>query len=126
MHIPVFVYGSLKMGNHNSVLLSEAQYVGDFQTSPEYFLLDYGNFPAVVPGGTTSIKGEVYLVDDHILSELDILEGYPDFYDRNIINVSPIGESASEGLKPMDAIMYFIHPEEIDVNEFEHVDSGIW
>lgn len=126
MYIPVFVYGSLKLGNYNSDLLSDAIYVGDFKTSPEYFLLDLGRFPAVVPGGSTAVQGEVYMVDDYILSGLDELEGYPDFYNRIVIDVFPVGHNQYNYSKPMSAIIYFIGPTEIDVEEFELVTSGIW
>jgi len=33
----------------------------------------------------SSIKGEIYEVDDLMLSELDVLEGYPEWYGRKVI-----------------------------------------
>lgn len=81
--INVFVYGSLKKGYGNSRLLANSVFVGEDETVSEDFdLRCWGGFPAVYKGGHTSIKGELYLVDDSTLKSLDYLEGYPSFYDR--------------------------------------------
>ena len=41
-----------------------------------------GSYPAVIMGGTDSITGELYRVNDEGFLRLDHLEGYPSFYDR--------------------------------------------
>ncbi|MDX1286052.1 MAG: gamma-glutamylcyclotransferase family protein [Draconibacterium sp.] len=81
----VFVYGSLKSGHHNHALLRNAEFVSNHITEPKFTLLDLGKYPAVLRQGTTSIHGEIYLVDQETFRALDKLEAYPDFYDRVLI-----------------------------------------
>ena len=78
----VFVYGTLKRGHGNSVLLNEAEFVQKAMTQPMYTMRNLGFFPGVQEGGETSIVGEVYKVSDAELERLDRLEGYPSFYNR--------------------------------------------
>jgi len=81
----VFVYGSLKSGGKVRGLdqFPGATIVGKAKTVyPDYDMLDLGSFPGVVKNGTKHISGEVWEVDDETLSELDMIEGYPDFYNR--------------------------------------------
>ena len=85
---PVFVYGTLLRGESNSALMRKAKYVGEATTKPEYELVDFGWYPAMVSGGKTSIRGEVYLVDDAQLADIDRLEGYPGFYTRETIQLA--------------------------------------
>ena len=61
-----FVYGTLRSGYGNNAYITEAssyEYLGLFETQPDYTLYD-GGFPVVERGGSTSIKGELYLVND--------------------------------------------------------------
>ena len=83
----VFVYGTLKTGGsirgldqfgpEHAVIVNRAttQY-------PDYDMLDLGAFPGVVKNGTYKIQGEVWEVDDTTFQELDMIEGYPEFYKR--------------------------------------------
>jgi gamma-glutamylaminecyclotransferase len=102
----VFVYGSLKKGFYNESLLQKASYIGESITCEKYslyktnldpypFLLEENN------NETTNITGEIYKIDENILKILDRLEGYPNFYDRKIIEV--ISENTS-----YSAIAYFL------------------
>lgn len=80
----VFVYGTLKSGGMVRGLdgFPGASIVGKAKTTyPDYNMLDLGSFPAVVKG-TKHIQGEVWEVDDQTMEELDMIEGYPDFYKR--------------------------------------------
>ncbi|WP_101759902.1 gamma-glutamylcyclotransferase [Oceanicoccus sp. KOV_DT_Chl] len=81
----VFVYGSLKQGGHNHYFLSQSSFIGRCRTEPAYELFTLGSFPCVVSGGTTSVQGEVYEVDNSTLEKLDELEGHPDWYQREQI-----------------------------------------
>lgn len=78
----VFVYGTLKSGfpNHRIMENAKATFVGKSHIG--YFqMYTLGPFPAVVPCKKQSmVFGEVYDVED--IRPLDMLEGYPDFYDR--------------------------------------------
>ncbi len=76
----VFVYGTLKRGLHNHVLLERARasFVGPARTTSEAFamLLADAGYPYVVKTTTNArvIDGEVYAVDDDTLERLDALE----------------------------------------------------
>lgn len=79
----VFVYGTLMKGERNHEVMRRAGgvFIGNAETIPEFDMTSYrGAFPAMMIGGSWSIRGEVYEVDS--LEPLDILEGYPDFYYR--------------------------------------------
>ena len=43
--------------------------------------------------GNFSVKGELYEVDNPTRSRLDMLEGHPTFYKREIISVEEHGEA---------------------------------
>lgn len=83
--IKVFVYGSLKRGGNirGMQFFQDAVNVGQATTTAGiYDMLDLGAFPGVIFDGQHDITGEVYIVDEPILAQLDAIEGYPDFYDR--------------------------------------------
>lgn len=50
------------------------------------------------------MKGEVYEVDDKVLSNLDILEEHPDFYQRQMFKVLPLDDASDR----VDAWIYVI------------------
>lgn len=106
----VFVYGSLKQGYGNHPLIKDSVLLGECLTKPIYTMYSLGAFPAVVLQGNTSITGEVYEVDDDTFARLDRLEGYPDFYDRTMIDTDH-GK----------AWMYFLERE-----EGVEVEGGVW
>ncbi len=72
----VFVYGSLKRGLSNDHYLRGQRFLGRARTRPRYRLFDWGGYPGLVEraGDGLAIHGEVYLVDDACLAELDRLE----------------------------------------------------
>lgn len=78
--IPVFVYGTLRKGESNhhllkgrSMFVSENAVVGN--------LVDLGPYPAMLEGNGT-VFGEVYMVGEQTLADLDKLEGHPTLYAR--------------------------------------------
>ena len=96
----VFVYGSLKRGNNvrGMQFFEGAIRVGQAQTTAGiYSMLDLGSFPGVILDGKHDINGEVYVIDELILSQLDAIEGYPDFYDRTEVETTEC-----------KALMYFL------------------
>ena len=82
----VFVYGTLKSGGDIRGLNQfgeGATIVGKAKTTyPDYTMADLGAFPGVFRTGTKHIQGEVWEVDDEVMEQLDVIEGYPDFYNR--------------------------------------------
>lgn len=122
MFTPVFVYGTLMQGGSNHYLLDAASCLGEFRTGPDFSLVNLGAFPAAIDGGDTSISGEVYLVDDRELAELDELEGYPDLYQRDKIVVA----SADGSQEKVRAYIYFMSPAGIENWDHEQIKSGRW
>ena len=72
----VFVYGTLMDGEPNHRFLGKSPKLGAGETKPIYTLYDMYFYPAMVFGGDTSIKGEVYEVSEEALTDLDFLESY--------------------------------------------------
>lgn len=79
----LFVYGTLKLGYCNHRVLGDAVFLGNFTTDSVYSMYDLGSYPSVSLEGTTAIVGEVYEISD--LTSVDMLEGYPTFYNRSEI-----------------------------------------
>ena len=89
----VFVYGTLLGGEDNDILLKGSKFVSSGWTKSIFTLLDNGVFPAIRKGGSQSIRGEVYEVDDMILRRLDRLEGtHASYYKRTVEEIQTRGE----------------------------------
>ena len=87
----VFVYGSLKSGGSVRGLnqFEGATIVGKAKTLyPDYNMIDLGSFPGVTKNGEKHIQGEVWQVDEEVMEELDKIEGYPNFYNREVTQTS--------------------------------------
>lgn len=93
----VFVYGTLKSGEPNHFVITDvsngsAQLLSPGVTIGKYPLVTATryNIPFLLnlPGEGHRISGEIYVVDDIKLKQLDILEDYPRFYDRIKIDVT--------------------------------------
>jgi len=80
----VFVYGTLKEGFDNHIVMMESNgvLVSKPARMPYFNMYDQGYFPAAVCTDSKNdvIYGEIYSVDS--LAPLDRLEGYPTHYDR--------------------------------------------
>lgn len=108
----VAVYGSLRKGLGNHRLLEHATFIGKDQI-PNFEMYSLGAFPFIRPSETTNlITIEVYEVDSDQFARLDMLEGYPSFYDRKLVNTE-YGE----------AWIYFIDQSPRD---HDHVVEGDW
>lgn len=87
----VFVYGTLKRGepNHHWLTRSEngvSRFLG-IGTTVEKFPLVVGtryNIPFLLDqrGTGHNVQGEIYEVDEAMFANLDVLEDYPNYYDR--------------------------------------------
>jgi len=86
----VAVYGSLRKGLHNHGLLKDATFLGS-ERIKGFNMHSLGSFPFVTTRGATSeseITIEVYEVTPAEFRRLDMLEGYPSFYDRMLVQTS--------------------------------------
>jgi gamma-glutamylaminecyclotransferase len=116
----VFVYGSLKAGYWNNVLLHGSKFLGEDYA--EGLLYAGSSFPMAIPSHVANkgvgehqfwIKGEVYEVDVKTLERLDRLEGHPHHYERQQV-VLKSGTKAS---------MYFYKQ---SVAHLKFIPEGIW
>jgi gamma-glutamylcyclotransferase (GGCT)/AIG2-like uncharacterized protein YtfP len=96
----LFVYGTLMLGEANAGRLTGATRLGPAATLAAFDLLDLGGgYPALRVGGRTSVRGELYLVDDATVAALDEFEGHPKSFTRTEIGLST-GGSAEAYLVP--------------------------
>lgn len=86
MTIHVFVYGSLKKGFGNHSCLGSSPLIRE-DSLKSAFLVDLGAFPGMF-SGDGEVHGEVYEVTPKIMARLDLLEGHPNFYRREIVTLN--------------------------------------
>ena len=92
----IFVYGTLKRGQPNNFhlenrILGRAKFMGHavcLERRPLVIFSQY-NIPFLLdcPGTGENVKGEVYQVDDQMLSWMDEFEEHPTYYLRSKIQV---------------------------------------
>jgi len=70
---PVFVYGTLRSGGSNHFRMAETDFVGEGKISGRMYGIAW--YPALLCGGETWVKGELYRVSDSALNALDRFEG---------------------------------------------------
>lgn len=83
----LFVYGTLKRGQRNHPILLGEKYLGDAITSPNYTLVDLGDYPGMIekPFGGLAVRGEIFEIPSELLIELDKIEDSP-----SLFNLEPI------------------------------------
>lgn len=107
----VFVYGTLKRGKANNVLMLGSEYLGLGVTRNKYAMYEAG-IPYVSESQEhTNIVGEVYKVDKHTLKSLDNLEGHPIWYKRKQVDIlfikDHIANFEDEDINTISAWLYF-------------------
>lgn len=103
----IFVYGTLMQGGANAHLLAGCRLLAKARTKSPYYMVSNEarkgihssyRYPYVTKmqlhddqGGGAAIRGEVYEFDEvvnaDLLSDLDALEGHPDHYRRQSLQV---------------------------------------
>jgi len=87
----VFVYGTLKKGYGNYRIMKEAggKFIGNAVTLDNFYIMGGAGIPYVIESDdkefSSAICGELYKVKD--FKPLDILEGHPSLYKRELIEV---------------------------------------
>ena len=81
----LFVYGSLLRGEPAHRLLAGARFVAAAETAPGFELVDLGEYPGLLRGGSGSVQGEVYAVPAELVPELDRYEDHPELFTRTEI-----------------------------------------
>lgn len=86
----LYVYGTLKKGFywHKQYLGGDwADYIGPATASPE-FSLYISDLPYLVKEPTSEpVKGEIYMTDMETIENIDLLEGHPFAYRREVISI---------------------------------------
>ena len=117
----IFVYGTLKRGFPNHLILADARFIGQVRTLEAFPLVVQGPWftPAMLPepGAGHRVWGELWEVDNAKFSELDELENLnrPTGYVRELIMVELADKSVERVwvyLKPRDRITV-IHSEPV-------------
>lgn len=85
------VYGTLRQGFGNNRLLQNeySEYLGTQTLSAPFRMVSMGGFPGMIstPGKESTITIEVFSVSSPTVEKrLDMLEGYPGWYDKQTIN----------------------------------------
>jgi gamma-glutamylaminecyclotransferase len=90
MDTMLFVYGTLKRGLRNHVLLAGQQFEGVARTLPHYRLVDRGPYPCMVEDQQrgVAVQGEIWRVDGDTLARLDELEDVPRLFARRQVDVA--------------------------------------
>lgn len=92
----IFVYGTLKRNQPNHYLMLNgnngiAKFVTNGTTQEPFpmVIATRYNIPFLVdvPNVGNHIHGEIYEVDDKMVATLDELEGHPNYYLRQLINI---------------------------------------
>lgn len=85
----LFVYGTLKQdGRLTLARFPGAKFVSRAETIEElHGMISLGSFPGVIPGNSR-VVGEVWEVDRDTKQQVDRIEGYPTFYNRQIVDTT--------------------------------------
>ena len=104
----VFVYGTLRKSFWNHRLLRLSKFKGCYATKKHYKMTQNGCIPFVSKAVETPtnlhklismrtryrpVVGEVYTVDSRTLQSLDYLEGHPQWYKREEIDIEGFGKA---------------------------------
>jgi gamma-glutamylcyclotransferase (GGCT)/AIG2-like uncharacterized protein YtfP len=112
----VCVYGTLRKGcgNHRIMEMAKGIFLRN-DTVTGYKMFSLGGFPGIIHAESNDypIVVEIYEVPmEGVLNNLDRLEGYPHFYDREYID--------GKGW------IYFLYPERVLNHGLEEIKSGDW
>ena len=91
-NILLFVYGTLKQGDANSVLLRGSEFLGEAITATPMYMISFGCPVVILPTSEhidvdmepLPIFGELYKISRETFRKIDMLEGYPEMYDRSL------------------------------------------
>ncbi len=113
------VYGTLRSkGGVNESwggALSQQKRLGQALLPSNYGIFNLGGFPAVkrldTPPDNPTVC-EVYEIDEHALARCDRIEGHPNFYERQVVDIEGYG----------DCWVYLLD----DADTYPSIESGDW
>lgn len=97
-HVRVFVYGTLMRtgANHRVLVALGARWISEARTADRRTIVDLGPYPALLPADEArdarapQVHGEIFVLEESELAELDAFEGCPTLYTRESIAVSTL------------------------------------
>jgi gamma-glutamylaminecyclotransferase len=99
----LFAYGTLLAGERDHALLGDAERMGPAVTRPLYSLYEVGPYAALVAGGSTAVRGELYDLDRDTLLSIDVARQVPRLFDRARISLED-GTEAEAYLMPPENV----------------------
>ena len=83
----LFIYGTLKQGFSNHRYLAGSKFLGTARTQEKYAMYSDGLPFVIMTEPVSQIQGELYQVDDITLDLLDDIEGHPNWYRREQVEI---------------------------------------
>lgn len=85
----LFVYGTLKRGGTRHPPLASQRFLGECHTTPHYGLYLFGTYPGLkrCPEGGQVVHGELFEVDASLRQWLDLVEGAPDWFQLDTVEI---------------------------------------
>ena len=114
-NVPVFVYGTLMKKGSASHYMRDADFLGD-ATLPGYAMYDLGWYPGILNREGSAVHGEVYLVSEEMLKDMDRYEGEGFLYMRKTVPVTGLDGCAEA------QVYVYLRP----VDEAQRIRSGRW
>lgn len=112
----LFVYGTLKKGGSNNLILKDAKFEGEAQTLAPRAMMD-GGIPFLVKSKTyydrnldlnyaAHVTGHIFDISKYNLADCDSLEGHPNWYRREI-------DYFTLGCQMVSAYVYYLNPDRL-------------
>ena len=132
---PVFVFGTLKEGFQNSSTNKGSRVSGEYLTKNRYPLYlvgeRYSPWLMLSIGEGFQIRGQVFMVDEATLSEMDRLERIHEADGYRRVQIPVFSESTNE---EMQVFVYVKTPEQLEgmlvqlgpIAEYEHKHSSLY
>lgn len=115
----VFVYGTLKKGYHNHFMLKDSKFMGT-GVIDDHTLIDSPYYPYAIERKGSEVFGQVYKVTKETMKRLDMLEGYPEYYNKKKVK-------ATIGKRKHNTYVYYIsNKAHIAVLQATYKTTDVW
>lgn len=119
----VFVYGTLRKDDRNHKLLKDAVCIASHCWTDGKLFDSYKGYPFLVQSNDSRVVGELYVVDDAQLSDLDRLEDYHGSGKNNLYDrVEQMVYTKSGNYQ---AFVYVL-PDKRNTKNMQLIESGDW
>lgn len=119
----VFVYGTLRKDDRNHKLLKNAVCIASHCWTDGKLFDSHKGYPFLVKSNDSRVVGELYVVNDAQLSELDRLEDYHEFGKNNLYD--RMEQVIHTGTGDFLAFVYVL-PENKNTKNMKLIESGDW